>query len=296
LTLTFFNVNGGSAGSIVRMLVAARGFEFEVFVEGPPDSPVVLLLHGFPQHAGEWDRVGAELRAAGLRTVALNQRGYSPGARPADPAAYAQSECIADALAVMDALGVDRFHVVGHDWGAGISWGIAEQHPDRTLSLTAISVPHFAALAEAFRDEHSDQRGRSSYMPVFAKRDRATSLLLADDAQRLKALYAGSGMSDTELDRYVAPMRDPEALRAALSWYTAFFSHPPAPMGPVSVPTTYLWSDGDFALGPDAAAACERFVTGDYRFVALEGVSHWIPDQAPAATTAAVIDRVRSIA
>lgn len=274
------------------MLMGARGYEFDVFVDGPADGPTVLLLHGFPQNSGQWHLVTPALHAAGLRTVAFDQRGYSPGARPTDPAAYALPETVADAVSIMDSLEIPSFHLVGHDWGAAVAWGVAGTHPDRVLTLTAISVPHPLAMSAAWADQDSDQRQRSVYMGVFADLDNSVPALLADEGAQLRRLFMGSGMSDDEMERYLAPMRDPAALRAALSWYTAILHHPSKPIGKVSVPTTHLWSTGDIALGRTGAEACGQFVTGDYRFIELDGISHWIPDQAPEATVDAVLARI----
>lgn len=275
------------------MLVSARGYEFEVHAGGPDDGPVVVLLHGFPQHSGQWHLVTPRLHAEGLRTIAIDQRGYSPGARPEDPAEYVVTEMIADTLSIMDALGVERFHVVGHDWGAAVAWGLAGDHPDRVLSLTAISVPHPTALSMALADEQSDQAQRSTYMGFFAQLDESVPALLANDGEMFKTVFMGSGLSDEEIERYLGPMRDPAALRGALSWYTAMMTQPPRSYAVVTVPTTYIWSDQDMALGEDGARACGRFVTGDYRFMEVKGISHWVPDQAPDVVAEAIVARVR---
>ena len=277
-------------------MVSARGFEFDVFEGGPENGAPIVLLHGFPQHSGQWEAVIPALHEAGLRTVAINQRGYSPGARPSEPADYALNECVADVLSIMDSLGHDHFHLAGHDWGAAVAWLLAFTAPERVRTLTAISVPHGLALSKALRDPGSDQRSRSSYMWLFADLEKAVPLLLEDDAIRLRALFTGSGMSEEQVQRYVTPMRDPAALRGALIWYTTAIQRLSPQPGPVAVPTTLLWSNGDVALGRAAAEGTKEFVTGDYRFVELDGVSHWIPDQAPQATADAILHRVRSVA
>jgi pimeloyl-ACP methyl ester carboxylesterase len=120
-------------------------------------------------------------------------------------------------------------------------------------------------------------------------------MLLDEDAKRLRRLFSGSGMTEEQVERYAAPMRDPAALRAALTWYTAAIQRLSRSPGPVRVPTTLRWSNADIAHGRDAAEATKQFVTGDYRFVELDGISHWIPDQAPEATAEAILQRVRSI-
>jgi len=272
------------------MLVSARGYEFKVHQAGPDEGPVVLLLHGFPQNSQQWGGVVPLLHGAGLRTIAIDQRGYSAGARPGEPEEYAVDECVADALSIMDALNIRSFHLVGHDWGAVVAWGLAAEHPDRVLSLTAISVAHPTAWGKALAGD-SDQRQRSEYMRFFAKLDRSEPALLEDDARRLRALFAGSGMSDEETDKYVRPMLAPGALRAALSWYTANTSGPFKPYPAVSVPTTFIWGEDDLALGRQQAEACGAYVTGDYRYVPLEKVSHWVPDQAPEAVGKQIVAR-----
>jgi pimeloyl-ACP methyl ester carboxylesterase len=269
--------------------IGARGLTFDVHAGGPPDGEPVLLLHGFPQHSGEWDAVRPALHAAGLRSYALDQRGYSPGARPVAVEDYRMTECVADALAVLDALGVDAAHVVGHDWGALVAWHLAAGHPDRVRTLTAVSVPHPAAMAHALATD-PEQRERSAYIALFRRVDTAERVLLDDAAARLRQLF--TGLAPVQVEAYVGPMLAPGALTAALNWYRALSTVGFPTAEPVAVPTTFVWSDGDVAIGRTAAAACAGRVTGDYRFVALPGVSHWIPDEAPAALAEAILARV----
>ncbi|MDM4720273.1 alpha/beta fold hydrolase [Micromonospora sp. WMMA1363] len=272
------------------MRLDARGFTFDVRSGGPADGPAVLLLHGFPQHGGEWDDVVPALHAVGLRAYALDQRGYSPGARPAAVEAYRLAELVADAVAGLDALGVEAAHVVGHDWGAVVGWALAAGHPERVRTLTAVSVPHPAAMAHALATDPR-QKARSAYMLLFRQPGKAEKALLAFHATGLRWLLSGVGGAD-RVARYARPMRDPGALTGALNWYRAMSRSDLAAVGPVSVPTTYVWSDRDVAIGRTAAEACAAQVAGDYRFVELTGVSHWIPDQAPAPLTEAILARI----
>jgi pimeloyl-ACP methyl ester carboxylesterase len=271
------------------MRVDARGFTFEVTVGGPTDGVPVLLLHGFPQHSGEWDDVVPRLHAGGLRTYALDQRGYSPGARPTAVADYRIPELVTDVVAVLDALGLDAVHLVGHDWGAIVAWAVAAGHPERVHTLTAVSVPHPAAMAHALSTD-AQQKARSSYIALFRKPDKAEKVLLAWHATALRKLLGGVGDA-SRVSRYADPMREPGALTAALNWYRAMSRADLAGVGPVAVPTTYVWSDHDVAIGRTAAEACAQNVTGDYRFVQLPGVSHWIPDAAPAPLAEAILAR-----
>ncbi|MCX4470641.1 alpha/beta hydrolase [Micromonospora sp. NBC_01655] len=271
------------------MQVEARGLTFEARTGGPTDGEPVLLLHGFPQHGGEWDGVVPALHAAGLRTYAPDQRGYSPLARPGAVEAYRLPELVADAAALLDALGVDAAHVVGHDWGAIVAWGLAAGRPDRVRSLTAVSVPHPAAMAHALATD-AGQKARSSYIALFRKPGTAERVLLALRAAALRRLLGGVGDA-ARVARYADPMREPGALSAALNWYRAMSRADLAAVGPVPVPTTFVWSNRDIAIGRTAAEACAAHVTGDYRPVVLPGVSHWIPDEAPGPLAEAILAR-----
>ncbi|HTJ39907.1 MAG TPA: alpha/beta hydrolase [Dactylosporangium sp.] len=272
------------------MKITARDLTFDVVAGGPADGAPVLLLHGFPQHSGEWAAVTPALHAAGLRTYALDQRGTSPGARPPGVEAYRISECALDAVAVLDALDLASVHLVGHDWGAICAWHVALRHPARVRTLTAVSVPHPHASAYAYAND-PDQRARSAYIKLFRQPGKAEEVLLEGDARRLRAIFDGAGLDAAGVDAYVRPLLEPGALTAALNWYRAMSSLDLVGLGQATVPTTYVWSDGDLAIGATAARACAEYVSADYRFVPLAGISHWIPDQAPSEVAAAVVAR-----
>jgi pimeloyl-ACP methyl ester carboxylesterase len=275
------------------MLVEARGFTFEVSVTAPAREGVVMLLHGFPQNGAEWSAVVPALHAAGLGTVVPDLRGYSPGARPEDPALYTDIEGAADAVAILDVLGVSEpVHLVGHDWGAIVGWYAAAQHPERFHTWTAVSVPHHTAMGLALATD-PDQRKRSEYIKLFRMPGKAEDTLLEDDGRRLRAVFADSGLDDAGIDRYVAPLLDRAALTGALNWYRGLRRDAPE-LPPVSIPTTFVWSDGDRAIGRTAAEKCAGYVTGEYEFVELAGVSHWIADQEPKRLAEAILARVNS--
>jgi pimeloyl-ACP methyl ester carboxylesterase len=268
---------------------------FDVRVDGPEDGRPVLLLHGFPQTSLSWAAVTPLLTRAGLRTYAPDQLGYSPGARPGEVGAYSTPNLAQVTADLMTALGVDRADVVGHDWGANVAWALAGWHPDRVRSLTAVSVPHPAAYTVAYRTD-PEQKERSGYIRLFWQAGKAEEVLLADDARRLRRMLSGgegdSGVPAEAIDEYVGVLSAPGALTAALNWYRAMSSG--ERVDPVPVPTTYVWSDGDVAIGRTAADACANYVTGDYRFVELPGITHWIPEQAPDQLAAAILDRIES--
>jgi pimeloyl-ACP methyl ester carboxylesterase len=268
---------------------------FRVRVDGPEDGRPVLLLHGFPQTSASWAAVTPLLTQAGLRTYAPDQLGYSPGARPGEVEAYSAQNLAQITADLMTALEIPVADVVGHDWGANVAWTLAAWHSDRVRSLTAVSVPHPAAYTAAFRAD-PEQKERSGYIRLFWQAGKAEEVLLADDARRLRRMLSGgeqeTGVPAEAIDEYVAVLSAPGALTAALNWYRAMSSD--TRVDPVDVPTTYVWSDGDVAIGRTAAEACASHVTGDYRFVELPDVTHWIPEQAPDQLATAILDRVAS--
>jgi len=268
---------------------------FDVRVDGPEDGRPVLLLHGFPETSLSWSAVTPLLTRAGLRTYAPDQLGYSPGARPAEVDAYSTPNLTQVTADLLTALDIPRADVVGHDWGANVAWALAAWHPDRVRSLTAVSVPHPAAYTVAYRTD-PEQKERSGYIRLFWQAGKAEDVLLADDARRLRRMLSGgeadSGVPAEAIDEYVAVLSAPGALTAALNWYRAMSSR--ERVDPVEVPITYVWSDGDVAIGRTAAEACANYVTGDYVFVELPGITHWIPEQAPDQLAAAILDRIAS--
>ena len=275
-------------GQLLRVDVG--DLTFDVRADGPDDGRPVLLLHGFPETSASWAAVTPRLTEAGLRTYAVDQLGYSPGARPAEVGAYALTNLAQVTADLMTAMDVPVADVVGHDWGANVAWALAAWHEDRVRSLTAVSVPHPTAFTTAFRSD-PEQKERSAYIRLFRQEGKAEEVLLADDARRLRRMF-GDAVPAEAVDEYVAVLSAPGALTAALNWYRAMSSG--TPVDDVTVPTTYVWSDDDVAIGRRAAESCAEYVTGDYRFVELTGISHWVPQQAPEQLAVAILDRIAS--
>ncbi|HEV7210701.1 MAG TPA: alpha/beta fold hydrolase [Blastococcus sp.] len=269
-----------------------NGLTFDVRDAGPADAEPVVLLHGFPQDSTAWDLVVPALHGHGLRTLAPDQRGYSPMARPRGRAQYRLRETTDDVLALLDAAGLGSAHVVGHDWGAAVAWALAAWHPERVRTLTALSVPHPAAIARAMVT--SDQALRSYYMGLFQLPAVPEALILARGAAPLRRLLTRGGLPDDAVARYVARMREPGALTGALGWYRALPWNGRDPVGRVRVPTLHVWSTGDAFLGRAATEATARFVDAPYRLEVLEGVNHWIPELAPDVVADRVAAHVRS--
>src|SRR4051812_38542762 len=269
------------------MEIKARGLTFDVYEGGPADGDPVLLLHGFPQDHREFDLILPRLHAAGLRTYALDQRGYSPGARPESAGEYRIAEPVADAIAVLDALGVEKAHVIGHDWGAQVGWLLAAEQADRVSTLTAISVPHPRALRLALRVRPT-QRARFAYFAVF-RSPIAERFLLGGNAAVLKTMLRPIG---ERASLYVDAMREPGRLTGGLNWYRGLDGRDLGGVGVITVPTTYVWSARDGVVARTAALRTRDWVEADYQLVVLRGVSHWVPEQSPDALATAALARI----
>ena len=276
--------------------LAVGGYTFRARTAGPEEAPVVLLLHGFPQTSRCWTAELAALADRGYRAVAVDQRGYSPGARPDDPAAYAMPHLVDDVLGLVDALGGGPVHLVGHDFGGSVAWTVAGHHPDRVRTLTVASTPHPLAFVRAYQaggtGDSSDQNRRSGYMRAFRETPRGEleAQLLADGGAGLRLVFAG--LPEAAVDAHVRDLSEPGALVAAIDWYRAMSAKASAAVPPCAVPTLYVWGDGDPAIGRDAAAATADHVTGPYRFEVLEGVGHWIPELAPDRFTSLLLEHL----
>lgn len=277
--------------------VTVGGYEFAATEEGPQTGPPVVLLHGFPQTSASWQAASRLLAADGLRTIAPDQRGYSPGARPEEIAAYHVDRLVEDVVGLLDALHLPTAHLVGHDWGAIVAWHAAVAHPDRFRTLTAVSVPHLRGFYEVLADpgpEGEQQRQRSSYVQLFRMEGgKAEDVLLANSSRALHDLF--SPLPEAAILPHYAALSQRPALTAALNWYRAIDVKQSASLPNVKIPTTFVWSTEDVAIGRAAAESCAQCVSAPFRFVELSGVSHWIPDQAPVELARAVADRVRSV-
>ena len=267
------------------------GLRFDVRDEGPLDGPVVVLLHGFPQTSSSWQAVVPHLHAAGLRTLAPDQRGYSPGARPGRRRDYRLDHLVGDVAALVAAAGQESVHVVGHDWGAAVAWSLAASRPEVVRTLTAVSVPHPRAMVQALKTP--DQLRRSWYIGMFQLPVVPEQVLAGPLGDRF---LATSGMAPEQVARYRDEIVRGGALPHALGWYRAMPLSSPGGLGRrVRVPTTHVWSDRDTALGRHGAELTTSYVLADYLLEVYEGVSHWIPDEEPERLAGSVLRRVRSV-
>ena len=266
-----------------EQITIAPHLTFDAITAGTPGAPLVLLLHGFAESMHCWRAQVAALGDMGYRAIAPSQRGYSPGARP-DPREFSHyliDRLMDDAMAIVAAAGYGdaRFHLVGHDWGGSIAWGLADRHHERLASLTILSRPHPNAFNRALQMTDGEQAQRSRHHKAFLEPD-AADVVLADDAKWLRDRLAANGVPAAAIEAHLAVLGNKDAMEAALAWYRARGAIR-GPLGPIRVPTLYIWGDADDTVGRIAAEGTVDFIAAPYRFEVLPGVGHFAADQAP---------------
>jgi pimeloyl-ACP methyl ester carboxylesterase len=266
-----------------EQITIAPHLTFDSIAAGARGAPLVLLLHGFAESMHCWNAQVAALGDMGYRAVAPSQRGYSPGARP-DPREFSHyliDRLMDDAMAIVAASGYGdaRFHLVGHDWGGSIAWGLADRHHERLASLTILSRPHPNAFNRALQTTDAEQAQRSRHHKAFLEPD-AANVVLADNARWLRDRLAANGVPAAAIEAHLSVLGNKDAMEAALAWYRARGAIR-GPLGPIRVPTLYVWGDADDTVGRIAAEGTVDFIAAPYRFEVLPGVGHFAADQAP---------------
>jgi pimeloyl-ACP methyl ester carboxylesterase len=266
-----------------EQIAIAPHLAFDAITAGTPGAPLVLLLHGFAESMHCWRAQVTCLGDMGYRAIAPSQRGYSPGARP-DPREFSHyliDRLMDDAMAIVAASGYGgaRFHLVGHDWGGSIAWGIADRHHERLASLTILSRPHPNAFNRALQMVDGDQANRSRHHKAFLEPD-AADVVLADDARWLRDRLTANGVPASAIAAHLAVLGNKDAMEATLAWYRARGAIR-GPLGPIRVPTLYIWGDADDTVGRAAAEGTQDFIAAPYQFEVLPGVGHFAAAQAP---------------
>jgi pimeloyl-ACP methyl ester carboxylesterase len=268
--------------------ITANGLQFFVVDEGQGEP--VVLLHGFPDTSALWRHQIPALAAGGYRVLAPDLRGRGRSDRPERVEDYKLSASIGDVAGIMDALGVERAHVVGHDWGAAVAWAFAALLPQRVERLVAISVGHPAALPHPTLE----QLQKSWYFLLFAFEGLAEQALQKDDWSLFRLFLQGNG----DVERYIHDLSEPGALTAGLNWYRANvpperFLAAPSRLPAVQAPAMGIFSMGDDYLTEEAMVRSAEHVTGPWRYERLDGVSHWVPTEAPERLTGLLLEFLR---
>ena len=276
-----------------EVLQTPRG-HFEVLVDGPADGPLVLLLHGFPELNVSWRHQIPALAEAGYRVVAPNQRGYSGSV---GGGSYRTSDLARDVVAMLDALGAERAVIVGHDWGGGVAWTVAHQHPERVSALVVMNCPPPRVLARALTRSPAQLR-KSWYMlffqlPVLPERfvaEHMPGTLVAGSFNR-------SAWNRASLAPYAEAFATPEDVHGPVSWYRGALweavARSGAPLHRIAAPVLVIWGIHDAFLGRELVSPEALLGTLEYGNVAdvveIPDAGHFVQNEAPDAVNGALL-------
>jgi len=252
--------------------ITVNDIHLNVYVEG--EGEPVLLLHGFPDSNYLWRDVMPHLVKVGYRVIAPDQRGFGESDAPEGKENYDIALIARDEIALLDALGIPKARLVAHDWGAMIGWFLAGTFAERFESYVAISVGHPSAYASA----GFEQKKKGWYVLFFQLQGIAEKAFMARDW----ALFRKSVHDHPEVEHWIKDLSRPGRLTAGMNWYRANLSRLWKSEFPrVSIPVFGIWSTNDVALAEDQMIGSAAFVDAPWHYERLEGVSHWIPVDAP---------------
>ncbi|BBL19341.1 MULTISPECIES: alpha/beta fold hydrolase [Acinetobacter] len=263
---------------------------FDLIDSGPLEGEAVVLLHGFPETAQCWDQVRVQLNAAGFRTFAPNQRGYSLDARPEGRQAYRMQELLQDLDLLIDQIN-QPVHLVGHDWGAIVAWEYAMHYPKKLKNLVVLSVPHPGAFLRALLA--SNQLFKSYYIGLF-QLPKLPELLFEKFPKIGLGLLKNSGMTKQQLEIFKTEMLEQGRLSYSLNWYRALpFNARFQRFDPVTVPTLFIGGTQDVAISDAGVKLNQRYVQAPYREVMLEA-NHWLPVQQAAVVSQLILEQIQA--
>jgi len=264
-----------------RVNVDGVGIEYQVTGEGRP----VVLLHGFPDSGRLWRHQVPALAGAGFQVIVPDLRGYGRSDQPEAVEAYSLLLLAGDVMAILAELEITRAHVVGHDWGAALAWGLASLVPDTVDHLVALSVGHPATFRRT-----PQQLEKSWYMLLFQFPGIAERWLTEDNWASLR-----NWARHPDADQVIADLEATGSLTPGLNWYRAnvppeSWVEPPLKLPPVQAPTMGVWSTGDPALTEIQMTDSAENVAGPWRYERLDGPGHWMQLDAPEAVNALLLD------
>lgn len=266
--------------------LSARNGDVELRLRVEGDGPTVLLLHGWPDTSALWEEVAPELVRAGYRVATPDLRGCGDSDKPDEVDLYQMHHLIGDVAAIVEALEVERVHLVGHDWGANLAWATAAFRADLVERLVPISVGHPSAFCSA----GLEQQLKSWYMLLFHFDGLGESFLRQNDYEAMHRW-----VRHPRVDEVINELERDGQMRTHLMWYRAnvrpdIFLSPPPVLPAITAPTLGVWSSGDFALSEQQMTDSSAYCEGEFRYRRLEGFGHWIPLEAPLELCVELID------
>ena len=263
-----------------EMFVKTNGIDLHVITAGPENGQPVILLHGFPEFWYGWRKQISALAEAGYRVIVPDQRGYNLSDKPKGVRNYRLKVLAADVLGLIDTLGYDKVHLVGHDWGAVVAWAVAIWYPKRLHKLVIMNVPHPAVMLDFLRKD-SAQRRNSWYIFFFQLPWLPEYFLRKDDWRTSIRMLLGSSKKGSfrkaDILEYKKAWSQPGAITAMINWYRAAARYiPKMSKDPrVTVPTLMLWGKKDTALSHRMAGPSIDYCD-DGKLVFFEDATHWV--------------------
>jgi pimeloyl-ACP methyl ester carboxylesterase len=257
--------------------ITVNGIRLHCVVEG--EGPLVLLLHGFPETSHAWRKQIPAL-AKRFRVVAPDLRGYGRSDKPKGIAAYRTSVLADDIVALIDAFDAERAHLVGHDWGGGVAWTVAIEHPEVVDRLAVLNCPHPAVMQRALRSNWTQIR-KSWYIFAFQLPwlpERMFAATLKDTLRR--SAKRPATFSDADLDEYGRAFSAPGAATAAINYYRAA-ARSRVPSGKIKAPTMLIWAEDDFALGIELTRGMDGLFETKPRIEYIPDTGHWVMEERP---------------
>lgn len=277
------------------MEIQANGIKFHCVTEGQGD--LVLLLHGFPQSSYAWRHQIPSL-AKHFKVVAPDLRGYGETDRPEGVENYAMHILVQDIAGIIKALGYEKAHIVGHDWGGAIAWRFAQEHPELVNKLIVLNAPFPQIFIKALRGNFAQMR-KSWYIYFFQLPGLPEALFKWRSKQIIKGVLQGTGarpgtFTKEDLQKYTAALERPGAFKAVLNYYRAALrGKPPSGDGKVTVPTLLIWGEKDQALGKDLTFGMKKYFTNGLKIEYLPESSHWVVEEEPEKVTALILSFLR---
>ncbi|MBN1584106.1 MAG: alpha/beta hydrolase [Anaerolineae bacterium] len=257
---------------------------FHAIVAGPEGGPLVVLLHGFPEHWYSWRSQIPVLAKAGYRIVAPDQRGYNRSDKPTGVQAYRGDKLTADVMGIIHILGYDQAVIVGHDWGGVVAWRFAMDYPQAIKRLIVMNAPHPQAYQREIRAGWR-QRRKSWYVLFFQLPLVPEALMRLSPLKTAQFFFRGTAVrtaafSDRDLGVMAVALAQPGAMTATINWYRAAMRHPsPNPVRDIDVPTLLIWGEDDVALDKALTTNLERWVS-DLQVHAIPSCGHWVQNEA----------------
>jgi len=266
--ISFYDKDGESFADI-----NLDNFTFNCRVAGVENKgEAVILLHGFPETSRMWYQLIPILANDGFKVIAPDQRGYSQGARPSKISDYTIDKLSKDITDIADAFHLEKFHLIGHDWGSAVGWYTISINADRIISWTALSVPHLDAFFESIATD-KEQQQKSQYMSFFKKPILPELYFKIFGYKYLKDIWRKS--STLEIEKYLEVFKQRGALKASLNWYRANINNSNNMIGNIDTSTLILYGIKDIAIGEKCVDESAKYLKGEYNIEKLD-VGHWL--------------------